>query len=217
VPETPLPKTPPKGRDNWIEITTAVVLGTAGLLATWATYQEALWDGRQAEHYSHANALRTIASRRALEADGRQAVEVNMFNVWLEAQARGDQRLATFYRDRFPDDFRPAFEDWLSARPFSSGAPLYPFVMPSYRPKGAAEARALEAQADATFKQGQSDNAVSDSYGQATVFLGMALFFGGICQVFRIRYVRYLLLTVSIVACVTGIVELISLPGLRPG
>lgn len=217
MPQTPPAETPPRGRDNWIEITTAVVLGTAGLLATWATYQAALWDGRQAEHYSRANALRTIATRRSLQADARQAVEVNMFNVWLEAQAHGDRGLAAFYRDRFPDDFRPAFQDWLSARPLSRGAPPFPFTMPSYRPKGAAEAQALEAQADATFRRGQSDNRVSDSYGQATVFLGMALFFGGICQVFRIRYVRYLLITVSIVACATGIVELMFLPVLRPG
>ena len=175
VPETPAPQTPSSGRDNWIEITTAVVLGTAGLLATWATYQAALWDSQQAEHYSRANALRTIASRRALQADGQQAVEFDLFNVWLEAQARGDHRLATFYRDRFPDDFRAAFEDWLAAKPLSGGAPPFPFTMPSYRPKGAAEAKALEAQADTTFKQGQSDNRISDSYSQATVFLGMAL------------------------------------------
>jgi hypothetical protein len=217
VSETPPSETPSKGRDNWIEVTTAVVLGTAGLLATWAAYQSALWDSQQAEHYSRANSLRTVASQRALQADARQAMEVSLFTVWLEAQARGDRRLATFYRDRFPDDLRPAFEDWLSTRPLSGGAPPFPFAMPSYRPKGVAEAQRLETQAEATFKQGQSDNRVSDNYGQATVFLGMALFFGGICQVFRIRYVRYLLIAVSIIACASGVLQLISLPTLRPG
>jgi hypothetical protein len=203
---------------EWTEMATAVVLSVAGLFTSWAGYQAALWDGEQAAHYSQANALRTTASRQALEADVRQAVEVGMFNNWLQAKARGEEDLAKFFQARFPKDFRPAFDSWLAAEPLKNpSAPSTPFTTGGYEPKGLSDGKALETRADETYAEGQRDNAVSDDYVRATVFLATGLFFGGICQVFRVKHARLLLLAVSVVACVAGLVQVASLPALKPG
>ncbi len=209
---------PAGGHDGWTEMVIAIVLSVAGLTTSWSSYQASLWDGDQAAHFSRADALRVMASRAHQEADSRRAVEVDLFNAWLQAKARGDAALATFYEDRFPADLAPAFRAWIAQGPMTNrAAPPSPFVMAAYRPAGYAEAKTLDGQADKTFERGQEDNRISEVFIQGTVFLAMALFFGGIGQVFRIRGVRLALLAISVLACAAGIGTIAALPTLSPG
>ena len=208
----------PGRRDNWIEVVIAIVLSAGGLMTSWASYQAALWDGQQAAHYSRANALRVMASRAQLESDARRALEIHLFNGWLQAKAKGDRKLADFYRDRFPPDLEPAFELWISQKPLvNPKAPQSPFATPAYRPAGTDDARRLEAQADATFAKGQDDNRISDLFTQGAVFLATAMFFGGIGQVFRVRPVRLTLVVIAIASCAVGLTRIVSLPLQTPG
>ncbi len=209
---------PAGGHDGWIEMVIAIVLSMAGLTTSWSSYQASLWDGDTAAHYSRADALRVLASRAHQEADSRRAVEVDLFNAWLQARARGDKVLAAFYETRFPADFAPAFRSWIAQSPRTNRAAAQsPFVMAAYRPAGYAEAKALDGRADKTYARGQEDNHISEVFIQGTVFLAMALFFGGIGQVFRIRGVRVALLAISILACAAGIGTVATLPTLSPG
>jgi hypothetical protein len=207
-----------KSRDGWMEVVIAIVLSAGGLMTSWASYQAALWDGEQAAHYSRANALRVMATRVRLESDARHAVEINLFNGWLEAKAKEDERLAGFYQVRFPADMLPAFQAWVELKPLKNpNAPLSPFAMPGYRPEGLAQSQRLETQADATYATGQNANTVSDLFTQGAVFLATAMFFGGIGQVFKVRPVRLVLLAVAVVTCVIGLARIITLPALQPG
>jgi hypothetical protein len=204
--------------DSWMEVVIAVVLSAGGLMTSWASYQAALWDGQQAAHYSRANALRVMATRARLEADSRRAIEINLFNSWLQAKAQGDEPMAKFYADRFPPDMKPAVNAWLLLRPLKDPtAPLSPFALPSYKPEGLAGADKLEVEADSTFARGQDDNRVSDLFTQGAVYMATAMFFGGIGQVFRVRQVRLGLLAVAVVACAIGLARIATLPVLQPG
>jgi len=208
----------PGGRDNWVEVVIAIVLSAGGLMTSWASYQAALWDGQQAAHYSRANALRVMSSRARLEADARRGLEMHMFNGWLQAEAKGDGRLAEFYRARFPDDLAPAFDLWIAQKPLKNPeAPQSPFATPAYSPAGTEAAQRLEAEADATFAKGQEDNRISDLFTQGAVFLATAMFFGGIGQVFRVRPVRLTLVVIAIVSCAVGLTRIVSLPLQTPG
>jgi hypothetical protein len=200
-------------RVDALEIVSAVVISIAGLGASWASYQAGLWDGEQAAHYSQANALRVQASRVALEGDALWAVETHMFAGWLDAKARGDEQLASFYQARFPEGMKPAFNAWLADRPLQnpSAAPT-PFAIASYQRPGQGAARALDTQADKTFAKGQHDNAVSDAFEQGATILALGLFFGGIGQVFKLRTSRIVLLSIAGVAVVAGFLRLFSLP-----
>ncbi|MEI9891135.1 MAG: hypothetical protein WDN45_11725 [Caulobacteraceae bacterium] len=95
------PASPPeRSGPDYLEVTGAVILSVAALVSSWASYQSGLWDGEQAARYSQANAERIKATRAALEGDTRMAVEVQMFEAWLDAEVRGDTALAGFYESR---------------------------------------------------------------------------------------------------------------------
>jgi hypothetical protein len=40
----------------------------------------------------------------------------------IDARAQGERSLAAFYRRRFRDEFRPAFNRWIATRPFENPA-----------------------------------------------------------------------------------------------
>lgn len=196
-----------------LEATSALVISIAALLSAWAAYQATLWDGEQSSRYIRANALRINASRAALADDVRLAAEIDLWNRWLEATASGNAGLANFFRARFPADMKPAFNAWLREQPFTnpSAAPT-PFHMATYHRKGRAEAERLEKAADDAFRRGEAANDISDAFSQATALMAMAMFFGGIGQIFNLRRARLILLAVAAVAMVLGIGRLVSLP-----
>lgn len=196
-----------------LETTSAIILSIAALASSMAAYQSGLWDGEQAAHYSRANALRTQASRAALEGDLLASVEVQMFGAWLQAEMRGDEMAAAFYQARFPPGLKSAFNAWMAADPLTNPAvPPTPFATPGYRRPGVERARDLDRQADATFAAGQRANRISDAFQQSATMLAVALFFGGIGQVFSGKTARIVLLVVAGVALVVGLLRMVSLP-----
>jgi hypothetical protein len=126
--------------------------------------------------------------------------------------------VARFYEKRFPPTMKAAFDKWLASRPLANptAAPT-PFAMPDFRRPGAAEAAELDRKAGQTFEAGQQANAVSDAFQQSATILALALFFGGIGQVFQGRAARLGLIAVAAVALVVGILRMISLPVLLIG
>ena len=198
---------------NALEIASAIIISVAGLGSSWASYQAGLWDGEQATQYTRANALRTQASRAALEGDALAVVESHMFGAWLDAKARGQEQLAAFYQARFPPGMKPAFNAWLAQRPLHNpSAPPTPFAAAPYQRPGLAAAQELDRQGDQTFAKGQHANAVSDAFEQGATVLALALFFGGIGQVFKVRTARLVLLVIAGAAVVVGFLRLFSLP-----
>ncbi|MEI9891134.1 MAG: hypothetical protein WDN45_11720 [Caulobacteraceae bacterium] len=84
--------------------------------------------------------------------------------------------------------------------------------MPGYRRPGADETTRLDKSADDIFNTGQYANAVSDAFEQGATALALALFFGGIGQVFRHKGTRIVLLTVAAGALLFGVARIVSLP-----
>lgn len=211
---------PQKGTKGF-EAASATVLSLAALASSWAGYQSSVWNGDQAAAYSRASAYRVYATRDRLEGDTREAATVAIFTQWLGAQAEGEHELARFYQARFPAEFRPAFNAWINDRPLENpSAEPTPFSMPQYRAPGRAVAADLEAKAATVFAAGERANRVSDAYGQGATFLAMALFFGGIGQVFTMRSVRVVLLLIAALATAAGLARMFALPaqvlGLAP-
>jgi hypothetical protein len=200
-------------RVDRIELANALVLSLAAMGIAWATYQASLWDGDQAAAYSQASTLRLQSNRVAGEAELLRAVEVGMFNSWLEASSTGDTRRADFYAARFPLEMRQPFAEWLATKPLATpGAPATPFAMASYRSTGQARAVDLDHRANETFDDGQRANDVSDAFVQGSTVLSLALFFAGIGQVFRMRRLRWALLSLAALACAAGLFRIITLP-----
>lgn len=205
-----------KAQQRWLEVLVAVVISVAGLGTSWSAYQSALWSGVQSIHFGRASVYRVTASRAALAGETTRAWEVGMLSAWVQAEARGDGRLAGFYEKRFPPNLQPAFQAWAAQKPLDNpkAAPS-PFRLPSYQSPGLAEANALDGRAEQEFLEGLRANRNSDAFTRGTVVLALSMFFGGILQVFRGRGVRMGLAAVAIIACLWGLERVLSLPTLR--
>jgi hypothetical protein len=101
--------------------------------------------------------------------------------TWVDAVSKGEMIRAEFTRDRFREEFKPAFETWLtganSTNPIPPGSP---FDLPEYALAEHNESVLLEEKATAAFNEGKDANTNGDLYISNTVLFAIVLFFCGI-------------------------------------
>jgi hypothetical protein len=85
--------------------------------------------------------------------------------------------------------------------------------MPQYQPAGAAEAKRLDAEADAYYAQGQAAASTGDKYIRVTVLLASVLFIVGISTQFPSARVRVGLVCVGAALVLVAAVQILQLPG----
>jgi hypothetical protein len=169
------------GFDRHFELAATVLLAIAAVATAWAAYQAASWRGEQAKATSGSIAAR-VESTRAENLANRQAqIDVALFTQWVDAFAREESELADFYRRRFREEFKPAFEAWVATKPrTNASAPLSPFAMPQYKLASTATADRLEAKAAAFSQRAGGFIQQADNYALAGVMFAVSLFFAGI-------------------------------------
>ncbi len=168
-------------RDRRLEIAATLLLALAAIATAWASYQSSRWHGKQAEAQSASIAARVESTRQANVANRQVQVDLALFTQWVDAYARGETELTDFYRNRFRDEFEPAFEAWVATRPLRNpNAPLSPFAMPQYQLAATAEAERLE-QGAAGFSEDVRRNIQrADNYLLAVVLFAVSLFFAAL-------------------------------------
>jgi hypothetical protein len=182
-------------RDHWLDIAATLLLALAAIATAWATYQSSVWRGNQAKAQSASIAARVESTREADVANRQAQVDVALFIQWVDAFAQGDDELATFYRDRFRDEFVPAFDAWVATSPRQNpDAPKSPFAMPEYQLASTVKAAELEELAAAKGLEVQRDIERADRYMLAVVLFAVSLFFAALSTKLRARDMRVALL-----------------------
>jgi hypothetical protein len=195
------------------EIIATVLLALTALATAWSSYQASLWDGIQSSNYTQASAARTEASQNHTEANQFRLGDLGVFENYVDATLDGDMELANFYRQRFRDEFEPAFAAWIALDPFTNpDAPPSPLAMPEYRLADDKEAEDLTARAEAKFKEGEDANGFSDTYTATTLFFAAALFFAAISERFSYRRARASLLGFAAIGLVGGAILMATQP-----
>jgi hypothetical protein len=167
-------------RRDWVEIGATVLLALAAVATAWSSYQATRWNGEQAKTASAVNNTRILAARASDLANAQQQVDVATFMQWVDAYARDETELVNFYRGRFRDEFKPAFEAWIATRPIrTEGAPLTPFVMPEYQLAAETEAAELDQTAEDLAATVRRDIQRASNYVLGVVLFAVALFFAG--------------------------------------
>ncbi len=167
-------------RRDWVEVAATVLLAFAAVATAWSSYQATRWSGEQAKTSATVNKTRIEAARASDLANAQQEVDVATFMQWVDAYARNETELVTFYRERFRPEFKPAFEAWIATKPLQTkGAPLTPFAMPQYRLAAKEDAARLDARAEELSAQVRRNIQRASNYVLGVVLFAVALFFAG--------------------------------------
>jgi hypothetical protein len=167
--------------ERHLELIATLLLAMAAVATAWASYQSARWHGEQARAQSASIAARVESTRSAAVANRQGQVDVALFTQWVDAYARNESELASFYDNRFRAEFRPAFEAWVATKPRKNPrAPLSPFAMPQYKLAATANADRLEVRAAVFSRRAGDFIERADRYALAVVLFASSLFFAGI-------------------------------------
>ena len=198
---------------RWVGTGAAILLAIAAVATAWSSYQASRWTGEQAMTFSAANAARVESTKASDLANAQTQVDIALFMQWVDADLHHDDELATFYRQRFRDEFEPAFQAWLGTDPFHDpSAPDSPFAMPEYVLAAKQQAEELEATADATSETARVYVQRATNYVLAVVLFAVALFFAGISTRLPRPRLRIAILAVGYVVFVGAAVWVATFP-----
>jgi hypothetical protein len=199
--------------EHRLDIAATLLLAVAAIATAWATYQSSVWRGNQAKAQSASIASRVESTRQADIANRQIQVDVSLFTQWVDAFAQDQLELADFYRERFREEFEPAFEAWVATRPRQNpDAPPSPFAMPEYRLAATAQADQLEEEAAEYGREVQRDIERADSYMLAVVLFAISLFFAALSTKLKSRDMRITLLGLGYVLFVGTAIWLATQP-----
>lgn len=198
---------------KWLEIAAAIILSLASLLTAWSTYQAAQWSRTQSIK-SNGSVAKMVESAQLSTLAGQDTlVDVVTFTNWLEAVSTDNQALADFYRERFREEFQPAFAAWLALEPLKNPeAPSSPFAMPAYSPANRLAAAQRQVEAGELQAEGRAAAVNAELYVRNTLFLASALFFVGMSRLFSLMRVRLALEVVAAILLLVGFVNALTLP-----
>jgi hypothetical protein len=201
-------------RDRWVSIVEAVMLSIVALIAAWSGYSAAKWGTESSLSLAKASATRNKANLASTQALQIRTLDSVSFNAVVTAYVAHDPRAFRVTVKRLRPGFRPAFNAWLATHPLTNpNAPPGPQYMPQYVVPQDAQAKALSAQADELFNDGESAAGTADKYIRLTVLLAAVLFLIGIGSRFPLPAARYGLGAVAGVLLVLSLIQLLGLPG----
>jgi hypothetical protein len=200
-------------RRDWVEVGATILLALAAVATAWSSYQATRWNGEQAKTSGRVNKTRIEAARASDLANAQEQVDVATFMQWVDAYARGETELLNFYRERFREEFRPAFNAWIATKPLQTeDAPLTPFAMPQYRLAAKAEAGRLDRSAEELSAQVRRNIQRASNYVLGVVLFAVALFFAGMSTKLTAPGLRMTMLVVGYVIFVGTAVWIATSP-----
>jgi hypothetical protein len=196
-----------------VELLSAIMLSLATIATAWSGYQSARWGGERTRRAAEASAAIVKTGQFANLAEQKAGLHVNLFGQWAAAVSTGNQALADFLFDRFPEPLKTATVAWRATQPLTNpSAPATPFEMPEYALAENAEAQRWEAISAAESDAAEHANDISDRYLLFTIIFASVLFFGGISGKFRWQVIDVAVLAFGALALLAGLAVLFSTP-----
>jgi hypothetical protein len=199
-------------RTDRLELIGAIVLSLATILAAWSAYQATRWNGEASDSATEASALRVQATQATNVYTAQANIDLETFIGWLELHSTQGSSAADALRDRFRDEFKPIFEDWLAQAPAGELPPGTPFEAASYTLASGAEVQTLSNQADAAADRARRADHIGDDFVLMTVIMASVLFFAGLGTKFRDHRLRVAMLGIATMLLVGGAIATFSLP-----
>lgn len=196
-----------------IELISVILIALTAVFTAWSAFESSKWGGVMSIDFSAANAARTESVRASDEANRQITVDVGLFTSYADALAAGEDDLADFYRERFPDRLGVATDAWLATNPLEEpGAPASPFDMDEYRLDASDEAARLADEADQKSADARQANQRGDNYTITSVFFASAILFAALSSKLRAPRLGVGLLVLAAVIFVATAVVIASYP-----
>jgi len=199
-------------RTDWIELVAAFILAAATIMAAWSAYQSTRWSGDQANASAAAGALRAESNAQTALFGATVGIDVQMWTLWLGYAAAEDANAMAFVSERFRDEFKPAFAEWLGSVPEGEPPPGTPFTSELYAPATEAEAQRLSAAAELKAAAARKSNQIGDNFVLMAVIMASVLFFAGVGTKFKSRLTRLIMISIAMLLFTGGLLVILSLP-----
>lgn len=199
-------------RHDWIELAATVLLSLATIVAAWSAYQSTRWNGEQAQYAAAASAKRIEATQQNSRYTGQVQLDVIAWITYLEHRQDGDEEGAEFLRERFRDEFKPAFDAWLALVPEGEIPPGTPFELAAYQPEAKLATDRLNAEADSHSSLAAQSNQIGDNFVLVAVIMASVLFCAGVGTKVRGRLLRVFMLFLGTGLFIGGSWFMVSLP-----
>jgi hypothetical protein len=200
-------------RKKWIEPVVAVLMALTTLCTAWCSYESAAWTRQSNRLMNESNALERKAALLDLQGNQTLIVHTSMFMELLAAKHAGNEKLASFYAERFPPDVKKAYDAWLAQKPFENrAADPHPFVPNLYQVRGTAEAAAARADAASRLAETRAAGNRSGQYLANTVLFATVLFFAGTAGKFEQPRVRLFAAAFGVALFVFAVIRMLLMP-----
>ena len=141
-----------------------------------------------------------------------RTIDVNMFLSWVQAASENQTVRMVFLKDRFRDEFRPAFNAWLTSGKPGEIPPGTPFTLPEYSLKTARDLAQLKQNISIKLDVVHQANQNSDSYVLTTVFGALVLFFAGIAGKWKWPLLSLVCLGIAMIFLMIVLYRIFTLP-----
>ena len=198
-----------------MDLLSAVVMAAATVATAYSAYQSSLWNGEQNRHEARSATAVVRTSKLTNLAMQKTTVHVNLFVHWVAATTRGEQRIADFLLNRFPEPLKAAAEAWRATNPFENpNAPASPFDLPQYALQERTDADKWEQIAQDESSAAETAGSIGNRYLLFTIIYASVLFLAGISGKFKWPAIDLAVLTLGAVTLLVGVAIMIALPRL---
>jgi hypothetical protein len=198
--------------DRLLEVVAVALLGVATVGSAWCGYQATRWNKEESDFSRDASAANVEAARQFGLATQTVSYDSNMVAQYAQAKAAGDERLLDFYREvLMRPEFRGVLDEW-EAQIDAGETPTNLLEDQDYVDEQLGAYREAQAAAGAASAAADDASENTDGYVLTTLLLATALFFAGVTGSFRLRFLRFALLSASGITIAVAAARLVDLP-----
>ncbi|MGB9175643.1 MAG: hypothetical protein WCB46_02760 [Methanoregula sp.] len=194
------------------DVVALLLLATATICSTWCLYESYAWGNVQQENMAAISLMEQEANRVNDNNNMLRTIDVNTFLSWVQAASENQTGRMVFLKDRFREEFRPAFDTWLASAKPGEIPPGTPFTLPEYSLRTARDLAQLKQNISLRLDLVQQANQNSDSYILTTVFGALVLFFAGIAGKWKWPILSLICLGIAMLFLVIVLYRIFTLP-----
>jgi hypothetical protein len=198
--------------DRLLEVIAVILLGVATVGSAWCGYQATRWNKEESDAARRAGEASLEASRQFGLATQIVSYDSNMVAQYAQAKAAGNERLLTFFRETLiRPEFRNVLDEW-EAQIDAGQTPTNLLEDQDYVDEQMGPFRDAEQRVAAEKTEADEASENTDGYVLTTLLLATALFFAGVTGSFRMRWLRFGLLSASAIIIAVAAARLADLP-----